>query len=64
MLFNHAFDGGIFRVGFFGFGSTAIRSTVITGKLALACLQAKDRRVKGWLRMGGRRNGFKVVITF
>jgi len=23
-----------------------------------------DRRVEGWLCMGGRRNGFKVVITF
>jgi len=43
----HAFDGGIFRVGFFGFGSTAIRSTVITGQ---------TEGLKGWLR----RDGFRV----
>ena len=29
MLFSHAFDGGIFRVGFFGIGQTSIRSTII-----------------------------------
>jgi len=32
----HAFDGGILRVGgkgaFFGFGSTSIRSTIVTGQ--------------------------------
>ena len=59
MLFNHAFDGGIFRVGFFGFGSTSIRSTVITGQ---------TEGLKGWLRNGWlgwlRRDGFRVVSTF
>jgi hypothetical protein len=32
MLFSHAFDGGIFRVGFFGIGQTSIRSTIVTGQ--------------------------------
>jgi hypothetical protein len=41
------------------FGSTLIDAHTLPGKLALACLQATDRRVvKGWLRMGGRRNGW------
>jgi hypothetical protein len=29
---RHAFDGGIFRVGFFGIGHTSIRSTIVTGQ--------------------------------
>ena len=55
MLFSHAFDGGIFRVGvkgaFFGFGSTSIRSTVVTGQtegLKVGCVGMGGRRVKVW----------------
>jgi len=44
----HAFDGGILRVGgkgaFFGFGSTSIRSTIVTGQ---------TEGLKGWLRRDG-----------
>jgi hypothetical protein len=43
-------------VGFFGFGSTSIRSIVVTGKLALARFsvqQTEGLRVDGWgLRYG------------
>jgi hypothetical protein len=60
---RHAFDGGIFRVGFFGFGSTSIRSTVVTGQtegLKVGCGGMggrKDGWRNGWI--GGRKDGYK-----
>ena len=57
MLFNHAFDGGIFRVGFFGIGQTSIRSTIVTGKLALARFSVQQTE---GLKVGcGGMGGFK-----
>jgi hypothetical protein len=49
---RHAFDGGIFRVGFFGFGSTSIRSTIVTGQ---------TEGLKGWLRRDGQRDGCQYM---
>jgi len=49
---RHAFDGGIFRVGFFWDRFNTHQCSYVT---------RADRRVKGWLRrdgwMGGQRNG-------
>jgi hypothetical protein len=41
-ILPHAFDGGILRVGFFGFGSTLIDAHTLPGKLALACKQQTE----------------------
>jgi hypothetical protein len=46
-----AFDGGILRVGFFGFGSTLIDAHTLPGQ---------TEGLKGWWR----RDGFRVVSTF
>ena len=60
-------------MGFFGFGSTAIRSTVITGKLALARFSVQRRDFKGGFFLGlvqrpyvqpsspGRQKGSRLV---
>ena len=57
MLFNHAFDGGILRVGFFGMGSTLIDIHTLPGQtegLKVGCGGMGGWR-DGWI--GGRRDG-------
>jgi hypothetical protein len=49
---HHAFDGGIFRVGFFGIGSTLIHAHTLHG-------QTEGLKV-GCGGMGGRRDGWEV----
>jgi hypothetical protein len=49
---RHAFDGGIFRVGFFGIGSTLIHAHTLPG-------QTEGLKV-GCGGMGGRRDGWEV----
>ena len=48
MLFNHAFDGGILRVGFFWDGLNVH---------TFNSRHRADRRVKGWLRRNGWAGG-------
>jgi hypothetical protein len=51
MLFSYAIEGFL-GWGFFGFGSTSIRSTIVTGQ---------TEGLKGWLRRDGSMGGYHVL---
>ncbi len=62
IIFYKAFDGVIFRVGFFWDRLNVHTFNLESGRLYKAggFSHRTDRRVNGWWR----RDGFEVVITF